>query len=140
MSTLWKGSLTCILSVFALCLAVPALAQEVEPMVKQTSDDVSFITGGIGLGERAELKELFKKEYTCRIEIANKKLEYLYKARICILDANGDEVLETDTCGPWLLVDLEAGSYTAVIKHRDETKEVKFAVTAGKKPVVVAIF
>ena len=140
MLTMWKRCSTCALFMFIVLLAVPGTADELQPMVKQTVDGVSFITGGVGIGERNELKELFKKEYNCRIEIANEKKEYLWKAHIRILNANGNEVFETQTCGPWLLADLQQGSYTAVVTHKNTTKKFKFSVTADKKVAVYAIF
>lgn len=112
---------------------------DVKPMVKQTFHGVAYITGGVGLDERAELRKLFK-DYTCRIELANKKGEYLYKARICILDSKRNEVLETDTCGPWLLVDLAEGDYTAIVVHNGKEKNVKISVRKGKKKAFVVNF
>lgn len=112
---------------------------DVKPMVKQTSDGVSYITGGVGKDERAELKKLFK-DYTCRIELANKHGEYLYKARICILDAKGKEILETDTGGPWLLVDLAEGEYTAIVAHHGTEKKLKITIKKGKKNVLIVRF
>ncbi len=124
--------------VAAFVLAASAWG-DVEPMVKQTTDGISFITGGIGKDERAELRQQFK-DYTLRLEIANKKGEYLYKARISLLDAQGKQLLEIDTEGPWLLVDLPAGQYTAVVTHDNTEKKLKVAIVQGEKRVLIVHF
>ena len=127
-----------VLVALAVVLVGPSWG-DVKPMVKQTSDGVSYIIGGVGKDERAELTKLFK-DYTFRIELANARGEYLYKARISILDSQGKAVLETDTCGPWLLVNLTEGQYTAVVVHEGKESKLKIAIEKGKKNVIIAHF
>ena len=112
---------------------------DIEPMVQCTSDGVPFITGGVGKDERTELKKQFK-EYNCRIELANKFGEYLYKAKVSIRNAQNKEILKTDTAGPWILVRLPEGEYSVVITHKGTKKTLKIAIEKGKKNVTVIRF
>nr|HPO07328.1 hypothetical protein [bacterium] len=59
---------------------------DVEPLVKQTQNGIAFITGGVGTDERAELKKVFS-EYTLRLELANKKGEYLSRGQVSVVDS-----------------------------------------------------
>ncbi|MFH1743074.1 MAG: hypothetical protein ABIH23_29055 [bacterium] len=127
-----------LLALSAFLLAGTAWA-DVEPMVQQKSDGVTFITGGVGADERAELKEQFK-EYTCRIELANKMGEYLYKGEVSIRDSEDKDVLKTKTCGPWLLVNLAEGKYTIVVYHKGMTQTLSVAIEKDKKSVFIARF
>ena len=123
---------------FAVVFAGTACA-DVEPMVKQELHGVTFITGGVGADERAELKGQFK-EYTCRIVLANKKGEYLYRAEVSIRDSENKEVLKTKMCGPWLLVNLAEGKYTIAVCHKGATQTLSVAIQEEKQGAVVARF
>jgi len=125
----------------AVCtLALAACGwSEVEPMAKQNIDGVSFITGGVGLGERTQLKDLFD-EYTCRIELANEQGEYLAKADIVIRDSEGNRVLKTGTAGPWLLVDLSPGKYSLDVNRDGREKSFDLVIEKGKRKRLLARF
>lgn len=114
--------------------------EKIEPMTKTTIKGITFITGGVGLEERTELKKAFKEDYNCRIEIAAKGGKYLNSANVKIQDASGTDILTVDTLGPWLLVQLKDGSYTATIKHKDKTQTLKIEIASGKKYVSTVKF
>jgi hypothetical protein len=112
---------------------------DVEPMVKQTQNGIAFITGGVGSDERAELKKVFS-EYTLRLELANQKGEYLSRGQVSIVDSGGKEVLKTQVCGPWLLVNLPNGQYKVTVSQKDATKNATVTVERGKIKVIIVRF
>ncbi len=121
-----------ILGLFSLFLCVGVVcAEPTKPMVEHTKNGIRFMTGGVGLGEREELKAV-AGQYSCRIEMAHAG-KYVCGADLRILDAAGKELLKSEGCGPWFLVDLTPGKYTVVICHKN--KEIKHILTVeeGRK-------
>ncbi len=112
---------------------------DVEPLVKQTQNGIAFITGGVGTDERSELKKVFS-EYTLRLELANKKGEYLSRGQVSVVDSAGKEVLQTRVCGPWLLVNLADGQYKVTVTQKDAKKDATITIEHGKAKLIVIRF
>ena len=86
--------------------------------VEQTQGEVRYRTGGIGLDESTAFKSAIGKHsaalvFTSHSGSAN---EYLADVPVTITDARGREVLKV-AAGPYLLLDLPAGSYTATARY-----------------------
>ena len=77
----------------------------------QTSNGISYVSGGFGLSERTELRGIGKTD-NLELSFALQNKEYLGGANVLIKDAKGNNVLEAVSGGPLFLVDLPAGSYT----------------------------
>jgi hypothetical protein len=72
---------------------------------------VSYMSGGIGEGEREALRQL-EKNYNLKIVYALAEGNYLALVDTVVKDAQGKTVLATTAQGPWLYARLEAGRYT----------------------------
>ena len=97
----------------------------------KTAQGESYITGGIGLGERDALAKR-RADFSLWIATAVKKAgSYLSDVRIKISDAAGKSVLDTRLDGPWLLVDLKPGSYTVEASYREQTLRKTTNISKG---------
>lgn len=97
-------------------------------------DGIPYLSGGIGLGESQAMKAEFPR-HSLAITFANRvgKLnEYLASVPVSIWDANGAKVFELETDGPYLLVDLPAGTYRIVATHDGLEKQSAVRIVAGK--------
>ena len=93
-------------------------------------DGISFISGGIGEGERAEMERM-AKDYNLKIVLATTTGPYLSEIPVMIYDRSGKEVFKIDAGGPWLYIHLKEGKYT--IKASHEGKEKKKTVQIGRR-------
>ena len=113
--------------------AVPALAQtEGAPLEVHRSGDILYISGGIGLVERAAM-ELRAKDYNVQLEFSAVTGPYISGVEVVIKDAGGSELLSAVSDGPWFFLDMPAGSYVIVATFRGDTKIRKLIVGTGTK-------
>ncbi|MFM9889500.1 MAG: hypothetical protein ACKVOE_02480 [Rickettsiales bacterium] len=100
----------------------------------QQQGEVSFVTGGIGDDERAEI-EAVKGDYNFYVQSASKNGAYVEDAHVIITNKAGDVVLETEA-GPILYACLPVGKYQIKAQLGDQVLNQKFVITA-KKPAHV---
>ena len=106
----------------------------------KSSDDVSYVTGGIGKDER-EAIEASKADYNLYVMSANIDGAFVGDTHVVITRKQGnevEEVLNVDS-GPLLYVRLPAGSYTLIATLGEQTKEQKLVVNAQGKPSTVRL-
>lgn len=80
------------------------------PIEEKEYQGVSFMSGGIGEGEREALRQL-EKNYNLKVIYALAEGNYLALVDTVVKDAQGKTVLEATAQGPWLYAKLPAGSY-----------------------------
>jgi hypothetical protein len=98
--------------VLALSLALTgnvstSYAKALEPM---SYNGVSYVSGGIGLGERQKL-ETMSKDYNLKLVFAIQKGNFLADVKVMITNGGGHTVLEATSEGPWLFAKLTPGTY-----------------------------
>jgi hypothetical protein len=86
----------------------------------QTHNGIPYVSGGIGLDERAELRALSKTD-NLKLSFALQNKEYIGGAEVTIKDSNGREILETASEGPLFFTKLPAGIYTVEATAMGET-------------------
>ncbi|MDJ0968581.1 MAG: hypothetical protein QNJ06_01680 [Kiloniellales bacterium] len=72
-----------------------------------------YVTGGIGIAERERLSAM-ANDFSLKARFAMQAGNYLADIQVTIEDAQGNKVIETMADGPWLLVDLNPGSYKVI--------------------------
>lgn len=105
-----------------------------------SSDDVSYVTGGIGTDERTAI-EASKADYNLYVLSASTSGEFVGDTRVVITRnhaGEAEEVLSVES-GPLLYVRLPAGSYKLVASLGDVTKEQTFTVNAKGKPSTIRL-
>jgi hypothetical protein len=100
-------------------------AAQAEPVVQQ-SGNISYVTGGVGLEERAALAQQ-TSDFNLKVVNAVPGRPFVADVDIAVKDSRGQELLRTTTDGPWLLAKLPAGRYTihASDGNRTQTRTVQ---------------
>ena len=126
---------------FALAAALLWVLHPAGAMVRGTTDlGRSFVSGGVG-GEEMTSLNGERGQYTVSVLTASKGSgAYLSGARIVITDGKSGPILETVMDGPWLLVDLPAGSYQIEAIYGDSTQTSKFTFAPGGRRQTVFYF
>lgn len=104
------------------------------PPEKHVVGDVTYVSGGIGKGEVAEMKRL-AKNYPLEIVCVQKEdgVEgYIADVKLQISDTKGNLVLDVATDGPFLLADLPKGKYTITAEYNNTIK-TNHVTIGGKK-------
>lgn len=105
----------------------------------QTSDGISYITGGIGDEELAALKAQ-EDNYNAHLLLATVSGEYMGDVALSFTDKGGNEVLKVDSAGPLFYVNLPAGVYNIEATSRSgAVQKAKLTVSAkaSKGKVVI---
>lgn len=97
----------------------------------QTKGDISYISGGVGEGERAAILRM-SRDFNLKLETAAKGGEYISDANV-VIRKHGEEVLNVTPDGPLMLVKLPAGSYLVSVTHEGATKQQSVTVGSGLK-------
>lgn len=92
----------------------------------QTENGVPFVSGGLGVEERAALRRLGNKD-NLELSFALRNNDYLGGAKVLIKDERGNTVLETASDGPLFYARLPKGTYTITATALDKriTRTVK---------------
>ena len=110
-----------VIAVFFLFSAASGPAAFVD-IQKGKTDDVEFMTGGVGLGERQAMEEK-ARDYNLKLVFAIIQGNYLADIPVTIAKrGTGEKVLETVTNGPWLFAKLPHGWYVVKATHAGQEK------------------
>lgn len=94
---------------------------------------ITFLTGGIGVAERAWLATQ-GRDYSLRIEMATAgRGAYVGGVLVRILDAQGKPVLEAMSDGPLMYVRLPAGRYRLEAEAEGQTRSGTVSVIEGRQ-------
>jgi hypothetical protein len=118
-----------------ILFSLPTLAQE--PAIQpQTQGEVTFVSGGVGIQELAELQAM-RADYNLSLLFSERNGDYLSDVKVRITDTRGNTFLETVSNGPKLFVKLPSGRYTVIAeldgKRFDKTVTVS---TNNHQPAV----
>jgi hypothetical protein len=112
----------------------------VSALTPKTENGVSYLCGGIGQDEAAQMKQA-ARDHGLMLTFAARNGSYLADVNVDITDASGNTVLRTTCDGPIMLVDLpkagnyriraEAGGYTL-------TRTARVAPAGHAKSLVMA--
>lgn len=86
--------------------AIPAL-----PIQVKTAGNISYLSGGIGDEELAELKSK-KSEYNVHVLMNVPAGNYISNVTVDVHDAKGADVFNVSGTGPYLYFSLPSGKYT----------------------------
>ena len=109
-------------------------------LTPQTANGVRYVSGGIGIEERAWLAE-HGKEFNIHATFAVVPGgEYVADVQVQILASEGKAVLKTTVNGPQLMVALPAGSYRLIASHDGQTLKREFTVSQTARSTLVLGF
>ncbi|MFZ1640467.1 MAG: carboxypeptidase-like regulatory domain-containing protein [Candidatus Contendobacter sp.] len=96
----------------------------------QTDQGIRYVSGGIGLSERDELRAL-SGQFNLQLMFAMQGSgDYLADIQVRILDSRGAAILNATSQGPYFLVQLPAGSYIVEVSALGQTQRQQARVGA----------
>lgn len=111
----------------------PALADDQAylgtPVVQNSADGVSFVSGGTGASEKAWFRSNASK-FNLKVTYNDTTGHNLAGVGVSLTDSSGATVLNTTTEGPFLLVNAKPGTYTLNSTYEGASQSKK--VTLGK--------
>lgn len=121
-----------IMGFFVLLLSTLALTPVYAQggLTVQRAHGASYVSGGVGYGERAELQQM-QHRFNVRVVFALTAGNYLADVHVRILNHRGNEVLTTVTHGPILLAKLPPGRYTIEATSYNDQKIKHIRVGRG---------
>lgn len=108
----------------------------------QKVNGVTYVSGGIGKPEASFMKAL-ANDYPLEVVFIRKlgdKEEYLADVRVKITDSHDSNLLDIQTDGPYLLVDMANGKYLMSAEYEGVIKQHKFNLIAGKHQRLVFLW
>lgn len=124
-------------SLVAFVMTTSAFGQAAMPQ-PQTQGDVTFLNGGAG-GEEVQFIKQSMKDYSLALAFArgaSPGAEYVASVAITIKDAKGRTVFESPSVGPYLLLRLPSGKYSAVATYHDVSQNRPVTASASASSVV----
>lgn len=123
----------------ALLLGAGSLVHAASPSDEvQHYQDRAFACTGVGDDTRREPRW---DGFPLKMVFTNRAGDYLADVQVTILDHAGDTMLEAHCGAPWLVADLDAGAYKALVTTSGAArKTVEFQVPARGQAEVVVTF
>lgn len=88
----------------------------------QTDQGIRYVSGGIGLSERDELRAL-SGQFNLQLMFAMQGSgDYLADIQVRILDSHGAAILNATSQGPYFLTQLPTGNYTVEVSALGQTQ------------------
>jgi hypothetical protein len=112
--------------IVTLLLTLAAAGAHAQPLAVQQQGAVRFVTGGVGMEERAAL-DAMRADFNVRLTLAVKGTgAYLADVEVAVSDAQGASVLKTLATGPKVYARLAPGAYsvTAAYSGKSQTKRL----------------
>jgi hypothetical protein len=119
------------LILFGILFSFLAFAEH-KPIQPQTQGDVTFVTGGVGFEEQAELQAM-RSDYNLSLLFSIQRTgDYLSDVKISITDLRGNTFLETVSEGPELFAKLPSGRYIVNVEFNGIVFHKTILVRAGQ--------
>lgn len=105
----------------------------------QKVNDITYMSGGIGKTE-SSLMKAFANDYPLEVVFIRKlgdREEYLADVRVKITDSHNNDLLDIQTDGPYLLVDMPIGEYMMTAEYEGVVKQQPFRLVDDKHQKLV---
>jgi hypothetical protein len=118
-----RNMTTLVLAALLVGLGTLSFAQEsaLQPEV-HAERGIQYVSGGVGQGELARLRQM-ARDYDLKLVFAWQRGNYLADIPVVIRDQKGNTVLDAVAQGPWMLVELPAGTYTVTATAYEQPKQ-----------------
>jgi hypothetical protein len=106
-------------------------------LTPETANGITYVSGGIGIEERAWLAEHGKEYNTHATFAVVPGGEFVADVSVQILTHDGKMVLKTTANGPQLMAQLPAGSYQLIAHHDGQVLKRAFTVAGSARQTLV---
>jgi len=119
----WRYSLALVAIIGIVVSASSICSAEEDFLKKGREGNISFLSGGVGQGERETLKEM-GKGYPLKLIFSNRNGEYLSDVTVKIFDQKDKSIFTTVSDGPWLFFNIPPGTYNLEVNFKGEQKRI----------------
>jgi hypothetical protein len=119
-----------------VCGASPAATSTPPVFIqKQILDNgVQYLSGGVGLNERAQMKRMVK-DYNLKLIFDLNSGAYLSFVDVSLQSADGRILVNATSQGPWFYAQLPAGKYRLTATHSGQKQVVDVTVGRNLKTI-----
>ncbi|MCL7744249.1 hypothetical protein LV476_04695 [Guyparkeria hydrothermalis] len=97
----------------------------------QENRGVSYMTGGLGSGERAWLEQ-HGTSFPVTLQFSKgQRGAFVSSVNVTIHDQSGQTLFEATTDGPLIYIDLPAGNYQTTVNYRDHVRDFDLRVPSS---------
>jgi hypothetical protein len=83
---------------------------------------VKYLTGGVGLDERAAMEKAAEGHYNLQFVFAEATGPYLANIRVKIQNTHGNTLIDMPSSGPWFFAQLPSGQYKITVTHAGKSE------------------
>ena len=83
---------------------------------------VKYLTGGVGMDERAAMQKMAKGNYNLLFVFAEASGPYLADIKLDIQGKDGKKLVDISTAGPWFFAKLPNGQYKITVTHAGKSE------------------
>lgn len=129
------------LAIVALAFTCTALTSPATADITEgrTDQDRRYMVGGVGVEEVEQMRQQ-SAQFPLQLIVASRSGAYLADTRVRISSPQHGTVLDTTLNAPWLLVDLQPGSYSIEATHRGRSQQRQVNLAAGGRQQLVLQF
>ena len=97
---------------------------------------VKYLSGGVGLDERAAMEKAAKGNYNLQFVFAETTGPYLTDIKVDIQGKDGKKLVDMSTNGPWFFVELPNGHYSITVIHDGKSEVRRLVVGKNFQKVI----
>lgn len=122
---------------FSCLMANQLMAQDMpSSLEKKNYGNIVYMTGGIGDEERDEIRSR-ERDFNLKLLFAERDGSYLGDVDVVVLTPKGESIFDVNSVGPFLLMQLPAGSYVIKTSMNGQTQQKRLAVSAkGRRDAI----
>jgi hypothetical protein len=98
--------------------------------IERTTTGISYVTGGIGVGEQERLNEL-TSGYNLKLVFTLEEGNYLADVNVAVKDSRGRTSVQDVADGPFFFAKMPAGQYTVAATYDGKTVTRKVNLGGG---------
>ena len=131
--------------------AMAAAVGDISTLKPRTQNGITYVTGGVGEEQQAQMQALSQAGYNLRLVFAEKGTgAYVANVKVNIADSHGKTVLTAVSDGPGFYAKLPDGDYTITTEYKGNTQTRKIRASrnlalmiywpreAGSEPVATS--
>ena len=122
--------MTCVGLAAATMIGVLGTAQAPAQEKVVTHNNVSFVSGGVGVDSEERLKAR-EKEFNLKLVFTLVEGNYLADIQVSLKDASGKTLVEDVADGPFFMAKLPAGAYSVTVGNNGQIQTRKVSVRVG---------
>src|ERR1035437_1199244 len=124
-----------IAAIFLGSAALDSFASANSDAVVQSTGNVTYVSGGVGLESLDQLSSI-AKDFNLKLIFALNSGAYLSAVQVAIVDAKGKTLVDTTSDGPWFMTKLPAGNYQVIATVAGKAEKRQITVSTSQLKTV----